>query len=511
MLKNWRAWVLGLLFFGPILAYMGLGTIWLWQKGWAFHAFAVWVTAGIAFSLLANRWTKAYRPLLPPIDWDAPETFGSHDRLAWDLVQTEADRAETISMEDLSGFDIYIDTGRALAIRLAAHYHPLSTNPVEHVPVVEILTALELAAEDLSRLCRQVPGGDLVTYAHWKKAVIASGYLQKANEIYGYLLPIFQPLTGLARLGTQKLMVQPAWKNMQQNVLRWFFRAYVNRLGTHLIELYSGRLAIGSDGYRKLTRKIRGREASVEHPGPLVVAVAGARDSGKSALIAAIRQAVQHDLSTVKARLVAGGFDEDLADRLRESTWVEIPGYTVSSQGESARDRATRRDAVEAAAEADMLLLVIDANQADRPSTAAFVSEWEQWYADHKTSVLPPAIAVVTNADRLDLVGAATAANDSASRGGDSLRAALEGLRASLPVSIAEILAVNLASRPPKGISDGVVPALVPLLHRADRASVIRHLRHFSTRSKARRLLTQLGRQGRGLWEGVRKGRRSAN
>ena len=40
-------------------------------------------------------------------------------------------------------------------------------------------------------------------------------------------------------------MARPAWRNMQQNLLRWFYRAYVNRLGTHLIELYSGRLSIG--------------------------------------------------------------------------------------------------------------------------------------------------------------------------------------------------------------------------------------------------------------------------
>ena len=159
-------------------------------------------------------------------------------------------------METLSGFDIYIETGRKLARRLAEHYHPLSNDPIEHVPVVELLTALELAAEDLNHLCRQIPGGDLVTAAHWKRAVQAAGYIQKANDIYGYLLPIFNPVTGLARLGTQQWMVKPAWKNMQQNVLRWFYRAYVNRLGTHLIELYSGRLAIGAEQYRKLTRKI---------------------------------------------------------------------------------------------------------------------------------------------------------------------------------------------------------------------------------------------------------------
>ena len=43
---------------------------------------------------------------------------------------------------------------------------------------------------------------------------------------------------------------------MQQNMLRWFYQAYVNRLGAHLIELLSGRLAIGADQYRRLTRQV---------------------------------------------------------------------------------------------------------------------------------------------------------------------------------------------------------------------------------------------------------------
>ena len=157
-------------------------------------------------------------------------------------------------MAKLYDFNTYIETGRRLANRLAAHYNPLSADPIERVPVVELLTALELAAEDLTSLCRQVPGGDLVTPADWKKAVVAANYIQKASDLYTYLLPLFNPVTGIPRLASQHLMVKPAWKNMQQNLLRWFFRAFVNRLGTHLIELYSGRLVIGADQYRKLTR-----------------------------------------------------------------------------------------------------------------------------------------------------------------------------------------------------------------------------------------------------------------
>ncbi len=294
MLRNWRVWVLLILLLGPILAYMGFGFLWLAKQPspfgilpgeWVYVAAAVWIAAGAAFAVLMNRWTRSKRALMPPLDWDAPGTFSPADLDAWKIVEEEAGRAESIEMEALTKFDTYIDTGRRLARRLATHYRPRSRDPIDHVPVVEILTALQLAAEDLGGLCREVPGGDMVTPNHWKTAVQAAGYIQKANDIYSILLPIFSPVTGLMRLGTQRLMVRPAWKNMQQNLMRWFFQAYLNRLGMHLIELYSGRLSIGADQYRKLTRRA-GRSATVEEPRILSIALAGTRGVEMSRLIA---------------------------------------------------------------------------------------------------------------------------------------------------------------------------------------------------------------------------------
>ena len=369
MSRLWRAGVLSVLLVGPILAYIAFGALWLQERGWLLYATMIWIVSGIVFGILAIALDEGRsEPILPPIDWDAPNTFSPFDRQAWTLVEEESERGDTISMETLSGFDIYIETGRKLARRLAEHYHPLSNDPIEHVPVVELLTALELAAEDLNHLCRQIPGGDLVTAAHWKRAVQAAGYIQKANDIYGYLLPIFNPVTGLARLGTQQWMVKPAWKNMQQNVLRWFYRAYVNRLGTHLIELYSGRLAIGVDQYRKLTRKSGGRAApTAAEPTPLVVAVAGARDSEKGKLVELLKASWEGDTTLLKARLRSAGIDELALERLRTAKWVDVPGYTSSADGETARDRATRRDAIDDAVEADLLILVIKARTGPTP------------------------------------------------------------------------------------------------------------------------------------------------
>ena len=211
-------------------------------------------------------------------------------------------RARTRSRTSAAGGDIYIESGRDFFNRSGIHYHPLASNPMEDVPLVELLTALELAAEDLSRLCRQVPGGDLITLSHWRRAVQVAGYISRANDLYSYLLPFLSPVGGLARLGTREWIVKPAWKSMQQNVLRWFYQAYVNRMGAHFIELLSGRLAIGADQYRRLThRPVAGLINSADL-GPLGDRRGRARaGSGKSRLIGVIKQTCAEESIVVKA------------------------------------------------------------------------------------------------------------------------------------------------------------------------------------------------------------------
>lgn len=508
MIRNWKFWVLFVLLVGPIAAYVGLGALWLFQHRWGWYGFAIWSVAAVLFSYLSVRWTraKARDAVLPPIDWEIPRTFVEFDKQAWKLVEDEADAGDALPMERLTEIDVYLDTGKRLARRLAAHYHPLSTDPIEHVPVVQMLTALELAAEDLGRLSREVPGGDMITPAFWKKAVQAAGFFSKANQIYGYLLPLFTPATGLVRLGTQKLMTEPAWKNMQQNLLRWFYRAYVNRLGIHLIELYSGRLAIGADQYRKLTRKRDARKVEGEETPNLEVAVVGARDSGRSTLIAALELARDADLEAVRGRLEADGFDESLADLLATAEWIEAPGYTIRVGEEAARDRATRRESVEQAVRSDLAILTIDALRDDLGPEERFVKDWDEHFAKNSRLEAPPLVAVLTGADRI-----ANPSADATSREA-LVRSRVEAVRKKLPTSVLEVIPAGLGGEDRKD-ADRLLLSLAPLLERAERVAMIRRMQEVSARSKARRLVGQIGRQGKRLFDSLksaRKGRRAS-
>jgi predicted GTPase len=514
MIANWRAWVLVVLLVGPVLAYMGVGALWLREHGWLLYATLLWMAAGIAFALLAARWTRARQPTLPPLDWDAPKTFSPFDRQAWTMVEQAAEQGDSASLDSLSEADIYIAAGRSLGRELAKHYHPLSENPIERVPVVELLTALELAAEDLGRLCRQVPGGDLVTPAHLKTAVQAAGFLQKASDLYSYMLPLFNPVGGLVRLGTQQWMVKPAWRNMQQNLLRWFFRAYINRLGHHLIELYSGRLVIGAEKYRRLTRRPAAQapagdgETDMDR---LVVAVAGARESGKSSVIAALDQARQGEPALVKARLGSAGLDEALLERLQTARLREIPGFTLTPGRESTRDRATRDNAVVQAADCDLLILIVDVRRPANAHTAeiAFAQAWDRWFVEHPVLEAPSTLVVLTGVDRIE-PGVDWKLPWNWARGETpheaAVRARVEALRAALPPTFTEFVAVGLHSGTPFGILEELLPRLAALVHRAERTAVIRQLHRLHSRSKARRLVSQVSRHGRSLWKSIRSG-----
>lgn len=505
MLKNWRSWVLLLLFIGPFVVYIMLGLLWLKEQGW------VWVTAaglisllmGLIFTALLTRWTKSNTAFLPPLDWDSPQTFTDFDKKAWGLVEAEADQGESLAMAALTTFDTYIDTGRRLAGRLAAHYHPLSTDPIERVPVIELLAALELAAEDLSQLCRQIPGGDLVTAADWKRAVVAANYFQKASDFYTYLLPLFNPVTGVTRLASQHLMVKPAWKNMQQNLLRWFFRAYVNRLGTHLVELYSGRLVIGANGYRKLTRKL-GRTGHLAEPTdtPLTIAIVGRKGSGKSTLLSEIKKirAVTTGGNGQAPGIVPGW------DRLQTAEITEIDFYTSNVGKESARDRATRRHAVKKALNTDLLLVVLDARASEYAMDLAFLQDWGQWYIDHPESVAPPAVAMLAQADAPSLPGEWHPPHNWATGSSPrevAIRTKIDELRVLLPPLVTDI-AVGIPPQSMPTLGDELGSLLARLCVQAERGALIRQLRIASTQSKTDRLLKQVSQQGKSLWSSIR-------
>jgi predicted GTPase len=514
ILSQWRSWILALLFAGPAVASMLLGMIWLWERGWLLVGTAVWVASGTLFAILASRWTKQSRPILPPLDWSTPNTFTSQDQGAWSIVEEEARAGEELAMDSLIGADVYIETGRRLLKRLSHYYHPESTHPLEQIPLVELLTALELAAEDLTQISRQIPGGDLITLAHWQRARQVAGYISKANDLYAYVSPLFNPIGGLARIGSRELLMKPAWRDMQRNLLRWFYQAYVNRLGLHLVELMSGRLAIGAEQYRMLTTRA-GLPAlrAQERREPLRVVVAGAIGSGKTQVIQAIQSALAQLRPTAEGPRRAQDLDPTLLHELQEARWIELPGYPANPSHPSRpsrRERQARRTRMEAAVHGDLVLLTVDGRRGLQPGDVEFANEWDRFFLDHPRLDPPPAVVVVSHVDH-DELGTPWAPPYDWNRGAGPREATVQQLfqsfASTLPPSFAQFSAVGISDASSYGVVEHLLPILCSLTPRAVRSALLRKLHEISSRSRLGRVLEQLGRQGRLIWTDLRKRR----
>ena len=87
-------------------------------------------------------------------------------------------------------------------------------------------------------------------------------------------------------------------------------------------------------------------------------------------------------------------------DRLAKLRFLEVPGYRSLPGPDTARERASRKDAVAAAVEGDMLILVADASRGDLSDDLSFAREWAEYYVERPTLHRPPALVVVTGFDQ---------------------------------------------------------------------------------------------------------------
>src|SRR5262249_40008332 len=151
---------------------------------------------------------------------------------------------------------------------LAQSYHPGASDPIGQLTIPEILAVVELAAHDLSGLADQyLPGGHLLTMNHLRQARRATDWYQTANKAYWLVAALFSPLETGLRYAASQVGVSRPWQLLQQNLLVWFYTAYVHRVGAYLIEVNSGRLRVGVQRYRQL---IQGQ--AVDGPAPVAQA-----------------------------------------------------------------------------------------------------------------------------------------------------------------------------------------------------------------------------------------------
>ena len=143
----------------------------------------------------------------------------------------------------MAEMDFYVATGKAMAVELAVFYHPKVNDPVAALTIPEILAVIELASHDLAEMVdRYLPGGHLLTIRDWRRARQIVDWYPTVSNLYWIVAALFSPFDTAARFTASKVGLSGPFQMLQNNLLIWFYTAFVHRLGTYLIDLNSGRL-----------------------------------------------------------------------------------------------------------------------------------------------------------------------------------------------------------------------------------------------------------------------------
>ena len=108
----------------------------------------------------------------------------------------------------------------------------------------------------------------------------------------------------------------------------------------------------------------------------------------------------------------------------------------------------------------------------DHSNDVAFAQAWDRWFQEHPQHEAPPALVVITGIDRPDFGGGWKTddhVTPSAELRQSLIRAQFDSLRSLLPIGFQEYVAVGLSEETPAAVIEHVVPAIMPLLLKAER------------------------------------------
>ncbi|HEX5269825.1 MAG TPA: GTPase [Gemmataceae bacterium] len=502
-MSKWRVIVVALLTVGPFGVLAGIGSWYLWTHhlGFAFW----WVMAGClcAGYLLGWYWQHKRRLLRPP-SFDPPLFWTERDKRAWELIKARAEAATRIDPDKLTDLNFYTDQARDMAQELAAFYNPGAEDPVGALTIPELLAVVELASQDLAQMMdRYVPGGHLLTINDLRLARKIPDWYQSASNVYWVIAALFDPVgTGLRYAASQVGLSQPFHK-LHQNLLIWFYTAYVHRLGTYLVELNSGRLRIGVPRYRELLQRQLQPDGQTVAPAPAAPAPAPAEDvrrvtitlmgqvkAGKSSVVNALlgEQRAKTDVLPATAEVTRYELQpEGIPTRL---VLLDTVGFAHTGPKED-QLRATR----EAAQHSDLLLLVLHARNPARQADLSMLEGLRKWFADRPDLKMPRVLAVLTHIDLLSpAMDWSPPYNwERPQRAKEkSIDAAAAAVREQLGEHLVGVVPVCAAPGKVCGVDEWLLPALAELLDEAHAVGLLRVLRIEFDTEKVRKVIRQM-------------------
>jgi small GTP-binding protein len=509
-MSRWRIILVTFLIAVPLLGLAATGSYYLWREGLSLHVW--WPLAGcmILGYVLAWHW-QSKKMLLRPVDFTSPLHWTERDQEAWTLVKARADRAATVTPDQMAQFQFYVDTAQEMAVELARFYHPKVKDPIGALTIPEILAVVELAAHDMAQLVDQyLPGGHLLTVDDWRRAKQVSDWYQTANNAYWLISAVFSPINTGIRYTASKLGMSRPFQLLQQNLLTWFYTAYVHRIGSYLIDLNSGRLRVGASRYQEL---IKGVTHSLPSPGvdgdaaeqirQVTITVFGQVKAGKSSLINALlgEQRARTDVLPATDNITRYELQpQGIPTRL---VFLDTVGYGHEGPKED-QLRATE----EAARQSDLMVLVVQARNPARQADFAMVQSLKRWFESKPDLKMPPIVGVMTHVDLLSPAMEWAPPYDwtNPQRPKEiQIREAWATIQDQLGEYLVAVVPVCTAPGKVDGVQESLLPTLVGYLEEARAVAMLRCLRAEVNTGRVRKVFQQLLETGsqaaKALWE----------
>lgn len=405
-MKLWRLYVAAALLIVPVVVIFCAGAWLLWLKGWWWRLWWILpVCWGIAYLLIRQRhemWTVDADGLAHP-HW-TPQ-----DEQALTLVRQQQQAVRDIAPDKLVEPRFYFDTAMELGRRIAQHYHPKSKDPVSSLTLPEILAAANLACSDLERCVHDyVPASHLLTVAQWRVISKSPDWFRWAGNAAWAVSVVLNP-ANVARYVASRLAMDSATRQVQSNVLAWFYVTFVRHVGFYLIEMNSGRLRGGADQYREWMRNVRDTsdesesgeskiEAVADESTPLeiTIAVVGQLKAGKSSTINSLLQSQQAATDILPLTQRVQRYSLGLSTSRDRLILLDTPGY-----GSDGPDEQMRREAQTAMCGADLVLLVMNVTNPAREADVQTLRRFAEWFAEQRRLRPAPILGVLTHIDLL--------------------------------------------------------------------------------------------------------------
>lgn len=508
-LSRWRVAVLAVLVLAPVVFLAAIGGYNLWLAGWSFRAW--WFMAGsLAAAYFLGLYWHRKKQLLPPVDFTALRHWTERDRAGWQVIEAKAREAGSVAVDELSEISFYTATAQELAWAVARAYHPSAKDPLGPLTIPELLAVAELASHDLAEMVdTYLPGGHFLTINDWRRARQATDWYATASKFYWMAAALFAPMqTGVRFAATQLGLAMPL-QQLQQNLLLWFYTAFLQRLGTYLIELNSGRLRIGARRYREIMAAAAtaapppttgaGTPTAPVVPMPLdpaenvqrvTITLFGQVKAGKSSLINALLGEQQARTAVVPMTAEVTRYELHHADVPTRLVLLDTVGYHHKSA--RADQQASTADAVQ---HSDLVFLVLHATTPARQADLEFLTSLRAWFKARPELKMPPILGVLTHIDLLppSLEWAPPYHWQQPKRAKEhSLNEALEVTREQLGQFLVGLVPVCAATAKVYGVEEFLLPAISELLEEARAVALLRVLRAEADTARVRKVIRQL-------------------